>query len=62
MCYLILLLLSSLVGCANCYSEGCFLQGRARGTGDEFMEQGAGSAKNLGTTGLICLVRLRKTT
>jgi hypothetical protein len=36
--YLILLLLSSFVGCANCYSEECFLQGRAGDTGDEFKE------------------------
>jgi hypothetical protein len=35
--YLILLLLSSLVGCANRCSEECFLWVRARGTGDEFM-------------------------
>jgi hypothetical protein len=38
MWHLILLLLSSLVGCANHYSEGYFLKGRAGGTGDEFME------------------------
>jgi hypothetical protein len=42
MWYLILLLLYSLVGSANRYSEECFLWGRAESTGVEFMESGEG--------------------
>jgi hypothetical protein len=36
--YLILLLLSSLVGYANSCSEECLSRGRAGGIGDKFME------------------------
>jgi hypothetical protein len=39
MCYLILLLLSSLVGCAKRCSQESFLYGKAGGTVDDFMEQ-----------------------
>jgi hypothetical protein len=36
-----------LVGSANCYSEEYFLQGRARGIGDEFMEPSGRWAENV---------------
>jgi hypothetical protein len=52
MWYLILLLLSSLVGCANRYSEECFLWGKAGGTGDDYGTKGAVAPKSLGTTDL----------
>jgi hypothetical protein len=47
--YLILLLLSSLVGCAHRYSEECSLSGRTGGTGNEFMEPRRGAPKKFGS-------------
>jgi hypothetical protein len=49
--YLILLLSSSLVGCANRCSEESYILGRTGGTGGEFMEQrGRWPEKSFGTT------------
>jgi hypothetical protein len=48
--YLILLLLSSLVGCANRYSEECFI--RQESLGMSLWYQGSGGTKILGTTAL----------
>jgi hypothetical protein len=52
MWYLILLLLSSLMGCVNRYSEECFLYGWARGTGDIYGTRRVLARKSLETTDL----------
>jgi hypothetical protein len=47
-----LILLFSLVGCANRYSEECSLYSRAQGTGDVYGTTWALARKSLGTTDL----------